>query len=116
VGPIGPAGRSELGSVEVLDVALDDVLEGPHRSADALPFGEVLEVAVIVERGTGDGRGGAGPRRGSRPRPKRIDPTIQLPKPRRRLTRPALPRHGPIQPNPQDSPQQERGQSDENNR
>jgi hypothetical protein len=35
-----------------------------------------------------------------------------LPKPRRRRSRPALVRHGPIQPNPQDSPQQERGQGD----
>jgi hypothetical protein len=49
VGPIGPAGRSELGSVEVLDVALDDVLEGPQGAADALQFGEVLEVVVIAE-------------------------------------------------------------------
>jgi hypothetical protein len=38
-----------LGSVEVLDVALDDVLEGPHRAADALQFGEVFEVVVIAE-------------------------------------------------------------------
>ena len=60
MGPIGPASSSELGAVEVFDVALDDVLEGPHRAADALQFGEVLEVAVIVERGPGDGRGGAG--------------------------------------------------------
>ena len=113
VGPIRPAGRSELGSVEVLDVALDNVLEGPHRAADALQFGEVFEVVVIAERGPADGgRCGRGCR-GSRPRPKRVNPAVQLPKPRRWRSRLIRARHRPIQPHSQDSSHQQRGQGDQ---
>ena len=112
VRPIGPASRSELGSVEVLNVALDDVLEGPHRAADALQFGEVFEVVVIAERGPADG-GRSGRRcRGSWPRPKRVNPAVQLPKPRRRRSRLIRARHRPVQPHTQDSPHQQRGQGD----
>ena len=64
-----------------------DVLEGPHRAADALQFGEVFEVVVIAERGPADG-GRSGRRcRGSWPRPKRVNAAVQLPKARRRRSR-----------------------------